>query len=301
MEAVANNLAQHLAYVHQLVQQGGPNPGEYQEHLSWHNQLNAEKRAGIWSEKDLHQIRTAFGEAFSPQTLQGFVFHRPHGYPGDFEIIEKIYTRHISKDPKLRKYDLFFQAQSAPKAVRNRKQYFKSILKSKIDQSQEPVSILNLASGPCRGVAEFLEENPHAEFHMDCLEIDANAIAYARSLLGGMNSGRIKFIKGNVFRFIPDQQYDLVWSAGLFDYFDNQVFEKLLRRFLGAVTKSGEMIVGNFQPANPTVHYMEALANWHLHHRDPRSLKQLLQKVGANDFSIESEPEGINLFIRIKA
>ena len=302
MKTIITDLASHLTYAREISQQHGPNPEQYETHLAWYNRIHSEIKSGRLQKQDRDQLRSILGEAYSLNSLQGFAYHKPHGYAGDFEIIEKIYTQHVSDDPRIKKYDLFFQAQSAPKAVRNRKAYFKSILKDKIGASTKPLKVLNLASGPCRGVAEFLKEYPESNFQIDCLEIDPKAIAHAKSLLTPHAMDRISLVQGNIFKFLPSDTYDLVWSAGLFDYLNDKAFINLLRRFSRAVSKGGEIIIGNFHPTNPTIPYMEAIAEWYLNHRDEDNLFELGRAAGASSqqqMTIDREAEGVNLFLRI--
>ena len=53
--------------------------------------------------------------------------------------------------------------------------------------------------------------------------MDARAIDYARNLLGP-NSDAIEFTRKNIFKFDTHDKFDLVWSAGLFDYIEDDVF-----------------------------------------------------------------------------
>ena len=96
-------------------------------------------------------IRDALGEAMSPETIQGYGFLKPYGYSGDFQMIDKIYQQKVSDRADLKNWDLFFHAQKAPMAVRNRKQYFIDML-TRLRRRFEDRELqdLNVASGPCR-------------------------------------------------------------------------------------------------------------------------------------------------------
>ena len=147
----------HIAFIQEIVKKGGPDSSEYHEFTDWIKTIHTEYKNGNLSKKDLQLLRDEMGEAISILTLQGFVYNKPHGYPGDYEIIEKIYLEQTSNDPELRKWDLYFQLQKAPMAVRNRKQYFLDLLNgleaTKIDTSAKRV--LNIASGPARDLFDF--------------------------------------------------------------------------------------------------------------------------------------------------
>jgi extracellular factor (EF) 3-hydroxypalmitic acid methyl ester biosynthesis protein len=253
-------------------------------------------------EAEKMQLKEAYGSAMTAQTLQGYVLEKPHGYAGDFEIIEKFYTYHKSPDERLAKWDEYLHEFKAVKAVRNRKQYIIDILRQKMAHhtAAAPFEMLNLASGPARDIYEFFVSHPFADLNVDCIDLDANAIKYATKLLGEHNS-KVNFFNKNILRFSSNKKYDLVWSAGLFDYFNDDIFKRLLTRFIGNVKTGGELIVGNFCSTNPDINYMELL-DWKLYHRSTEDLIKLAMECGISrsQITVDKEPEGVNLFIRIK-
>lgn len=228
-------------------------------------------------------------------SLTGFCYLQPHGYAGDFELIERLYTRYESKDSGIARWDRFAQEQPAAKAVRNRKKYFIDLMHSGSYQQ-----VLNLASGPCRDVKEYFDSCPDSGVSIDCVELDKDAIAYAQSLLAG--NPRVSFINQNVLRFRSKERYDLIWSAGLFDYFNDKIFTSVLSRLLLHLNKGGELVIGNFSDTNPNRAFMEVAMNWHLHHRSEAQLKKLAIEAGATHHSlrVRRESEGVNLFLHIK-
>lgn len=230
-------------------------------------------------------------------TMQGRGFSKDYGYAGDFEIIDKIYTNFKSENNICKKWDVYFQKQPAPIAVRNRKTYFINKL-SQLTAGRE-LNILNLASGPCRDILELFQKNPNCKARFDCVELDKNAIQYAKTLLGDFNE-HVHFINKNIFRFTPTKQYDLIWSAGLFDYFDDKTFTRILGRMIESNPKA-KIIIGNFADTNPTMPYMEIIGEWFLNHRGEEKLKTLAIDAGADpkSITIESEDEKVNLFLNI--
>lgn len=203
----------------------------------------------------MNTFRSEYAELSTDSTMQGRALMKKYGYAGDFEIIDKIYTEHISDEPKFRKWDIFFQNQPAPIAVRNRKKYF--IEKLENIHTFLPQRVLNLASGPCRDVLELFEKNADANYQFDCVDLDKNAIEYAKELTHKY-SKKITFINQNIFRFTPEEKYDIIWSAGLFDYFDDKTFEKILKRLIES-NPHAKIIIGNFSDQNPTMQYMELI------------------------------------------
>ena len=293
----------HLAFIKELVLKGGPDSSEYQEFTDWLKTIINELQKGILTKEDLQLLRNEMGEALSILTLQGFVFNKPHGYPGDYEIIEKIYLGHTSNDPELRKWDLFFQLQKAPIAVRNRKKYFSDLLNSldSLNSNTPGKRVLNIASGPGRDLFDFFSLKKDSRMFFDNVEFDPLAISYAKNLCKDFLKN-IEFLHTNAFDFTTKNKYRLIWSAGLFDYLNDKKFIFLLNHLSPLLEDDGEMVVGNFSSTNPTQAYMEAIGDWRLIHRTPEQLVSLAKACNFKDSDIRigQEPEGVNLFLHLK-
>ena len=105
--------------------------------------------------------------------MTGLTLSKPNGHAGDFDIIDKIHIKWISHEKHLQNWDHFGHWQQATQAVKNRKDFFKKLL-AKIENSDfsEP-TILNIGSGPCRDVYEYINENPKTDINIECLDMDS--------------------------------------------------------------------------------------------------------------------------------
>ncbi|MBV5340744.1 MAG: class I SAM-dependent methyltransferase [Deltaproteobacteria bacterium] len=286
-------------FVRQLVDKWGPEPHEYGKLTNLFDVLDAQRKSGLLHQDKLSVLWEMFGEAMTPKTMQGFVARKPHGYAGDYEVIDKIYTQKVSHDIRFSKWDFFFQGTSACRAVRNRKQYFIELLAETV-QKNENTKILNVGSGPGRDVYDFFCLYPEAIVSIDCIDLDVNAIAFSDTLCQDYKD-RISFSNRNIFRFRTMKRYDLVWSAGLFDYLDDRLFKHLLTHLYSLVAGNGQLVIGNFSEANPSRAYME-FGEWLLLHRKSEKLKALAEECGIdpNMIKVGSEPEGVNLFLHVE-
>lgn len=290
----------HQDYVCYLVSKGGPDPTDYTDLDAWISEVANQSRSGILNAEDKENLVACFGEAFSAETMQGFAYRKPHGYAGDFEIIDRIYSRYESADDNLRKWDTYWQNHGAANAVRNRNDYFASLVE-RLATRGRALKILNVASGPGRDVFRFFESHPNLDVRIDCVEQDLKAIDYAKKVCEE-HSDRVRFIQQNAIKIETDENYDLVWSAGLFDYFSDRIFRRVLRKLLSFVRSgNGEVVIGNFSPANPSREYMD-LFEWKLEYRGPQRLRYLASCCGIDDnmISIEREPECVNLFLHAR-
>lgn len=289
--------------IHQLDRRGGPSPEElpYMEQFS--RQILASLAAGRISPKDLKDISRCLGPEYLRDSVNGRSLNKPEGYAGDFMMIERIYQYLVTPNLKYRNWDLCFHETAAAKAVRNRKNYFrekaaKTIIRNQSDQ----YAILNLACGPARELLELYQSLPQHRFSSVCLDADPNALAYAKNLLADFED-QVQFIKANVFRYKAQQSFDLIWSAGMFDYFNDKLFIYLLKRMKAWLKPKGKIMIGNFSTYHPSRYYMEVFGEWHLHHRSEADLIALAKAAGyqINQLQIEREPEGVNLFLHINA
>lgn len=293
---VLDSIQQYLCH---LVAQGGPQPSEYPYLNMMIEVLAGWLRTGALTPEQWCTIRDTLGEAISTQTIQGMALQKPHGYAGDYEIIERIYQYYVSDNPQLANWDKFFHSHSAPKAVRNRVSYFLSQVWDTHLRHPEEAYILNLASGPGRDMYEALKVLGKTPVYFDCIDQDKEAIDYASRLCAEYLT-QITFFHCNVFRFKPVRSYHLIWSAGLFDYFTDALFKRVVKRLLPALVPGGKLVIGNFSDRNPSKSYME-LFDWILYHRNEQHLQKLAEDCGVapSNISIEQEPEGVNLFLHI--
>ncbi|MDB4539274.1 class I SAM-dependent methyltransferase [Saprospiraceae bacterium] len=236
----------------------------------------------------------------STESIMGHIFQKPFGYAGDFQIIDRIYTK--DKSVQYYKWDNYSLENTAAIAVRNRKEYFKSMLTG-LSKVKKHAKILDIASGPLRDVYEFLNQNQNQNFTFQCVDLDPKSIEYAKNL-NIKNLSRIEFINKNILRFQTNEKFDLVWSAGLFDYFSDKVFVSILHRMKNWLKSDGEIIIGNFnQDNNPSRNFMEIIGEWYLHHRTEEELINLAILAGfsRSQINVGREPENVNLFLHIKA
>jgi extracellular factor (EF) 3-hydroxypalmitic acid methyl ester biosynthesis protein len=288
-------------YLRNLIDKNGPDKADYKKLNSWIDTIIEQKRRGSLTDKDLAALRKTWGDAFSADTCQGFSYLKPHGYAGDYEIIDRLYTRYICSKPHLKKWDRFYQDHDAARAVRNRSAYLKNVLLRMLKEKNE-VRVLNVASGPGRDMGRFFDNeisNGGRRVKFDCLEQDEKAIAFAKNVCRPYLS-HITFIKDNILRYTPRRRFDLIWASGIFDYFNDRIFVRILKKLLASVKPGGECVIGNFSVDNPSRNYME-IFEWCLHYRSESELIELAKRCGVTEdrITVKAEKTGVNLFMHI--
>lgn len=281
------------SYVDEIIAKNGPDKEDYEIFYKLVDRVKAE---------DVEAFRKKISSILNPDSLFGFCYTKPFGYSGDFFIIEKFYQYYINSDERYRKWDEFIHASGAVIAVRNRKtlaiEIFEKLNEKAMGVRQD---VLILGSGPVTETYEFFERNPDNSLIFEMLDLDKRAIAYAknknRKYLNAMT-----FHNANVIRYTPEKKFDLIWSAGLFDYFKSKHFVYLLKRYYEYLKEGAEMIIGNFNSENPSRRSMEIMGDWFLYHRSADELKHYAIQAGIDESKIDviQEPLGINLFLRVK-
>jgi diguanylate cyclase (GGDEF)-like protein/PAS domain S-box-containing protein len=289
-----------VEYLKRLADNGGPTEDQYEELAQFHKSLNMKRKQGIMSNSDVLSIWKALPDAFyTTDTMQGHVILKPYGYAGDFVIIERIYDGWLSPRSHLVNWDRFFHNLAAARAVLNRKKYFIDMLHS-LQTKNTKCDVLNIGCGPSQDIVEFLSE-AKSQIFFECVDYDKNAIEYSYKKVkekGFLNN--VEFYRDNALKFRPSKQYDLIWSAGLFDYLDEKTFKMLLISQLAFIKTGGELVVGNFSLNNPSRDSMEC-GNWFLYHRTPEELIKIALECGIprKNITVKSEPLGVNLFLHI--
>ncbi len=280
-------------FLFSLIENGGPEPKEYKELTAIVNNLE---------DNELDCFREVIRRSLNENTLIGHGFIKPFGYPGDFSLIHNIYREYVNPDSRYSNWDRFFQDQAGAHAVRNRKDYFLERCKEIDRKDGGEKRVLILGSGPATDVNEYFQRNTDSRIHFDLVDFDQNAIDFAKSQNEQFKAS-INYFKSNVLRFKPYQWYDLIWSAGLFDYFKDKHFIYMVNKYYKYMTEGGEFIIGNFSNSNPTRRLMEVLSDWYLNHRSKYDLVRMAIEAEAREELVEVEREelGVNLFLRIKA
>lgn len=290
-------MKEQIDFIRYLVEKGGPiTDGDYRGYGKLVMDLSAGLSSGEITRKEVDGCVNAFGRAMSNHTVQGLALNKPYGYPGDFEIIDRIYNQYVTSEQDLKNWDTYFHKLAASKAVVQRKSYFLNL----VSRLEDGAKVLNFASGPARDVYEALNVPQKNSIFFHCIEQDEKAIDYGKSLCSAYTKN-VFFEQKNVFRFKPSIRYDLIWAAGLFDYFSDKPFKFLLSKLTAMVKPGGEIVIGNFSPANPTRMHMEVLCRWFLNHRNEEELFRLAKKCGIapDRIKIEKEESGVILFMHI--
>jgi len=236
--------------------------------------------------------------------MHGRTRQKPLGYAGDFLLIDWIYTQKTAESGLGKYFDELFHTYEAAQAVRNRKEYFIRICNELSKEKKSDIDILNIGCGSCRDVIEAIESRTNGTlYRFHCVDHEPEAIEYAKSLLAGTKAASyVELECKNIFRIQTERTFDLIWSAGLFDYLDDRVAALLIKKCWRHLKNGGWFVFGNFSPKNPTRNGMELVGKWYLLHRSANELIEICNaaRVPYSKVEIDNESLGINLFCKIQ-
>lgn len=238
-------------------------------------------------------------------------FTKPRGYAGDFEMMNQLYRNDDFSNSLFGScVERAVNMHAEPTAVRNRSEYLCSkIIKSVNKFPSKKIKILAVACGPAEEVKKAIHSLSQSDLdrvEIDLLDQDMDAILYAQknikdTLLETKKSLRVNLINKSIKEIITSElstYYDLIYSAGLFDYFSDAVANRAMRTLLKVLNKDGLLVIGNFNIASPNWFGMLALFDWFLILRSEQDLMRIFKSEGS-DVSIEAEKENVNLFCNI--
>lgn len=237
-------------------------------------------------------------------------FNKPLGYAGDYQMMNQIYAHEGMGDSLFAKcLHLYFISAPESRAVRNRADYlYTQLTKGYSKKGSDVFRVLSVASGPAYEMQYFISKHPDLAqcTKFSLLDQDIEALQHAQKKLKVLERDlNIKLdlefihkpIKHVIAKGMPGN-YDLIYSAGLFDYFTDPVAHMAAKRLHAALADRGKLIIGNFSNASLGQLTMDIALDWHLIYRSAEDLASLFQNIGST-FYIESEEEGINLFCHI--
>lgn len=243
-------------------------------------------------------------------------YNKPLGYAGDYEMVNMM----LKESPSIgnNAYARIFQEVqtdvAAAAAHRNRIDILENALVEEatrvIEEEQRIFTVLTVGCGPAVEVQRFIRNHDVAnQSAIHLMDFNDETIAYAkqRTAASVEASGRtpaLTFIQKSIDELLKDVHkddgaflptYDMIYCAGLFDYFPDNVCRNLVHLYYRWVRPGGLLITTNVHPNNPERYCMEHLLEWYLIYRDEAQMETLAPK-GSNPH-VYADATGVNVFM----
>ena len=239
---------------------------------------------------------------------------KPLGYAGDFEMMNQIYRASFEGQGLFGKIlHRYTATEMNSQAVLFRKPYFCNQYKRKLKENLgESIYVLSLASGPCVEFQELIKDLPQEELskiNLTLLDLDSKSLEHAQSKIYEQclrydKNVNIKFAHTSVKVFLEGtdtfkEDFDLIYSGGLFDYLDNYVSTGIITNLYKKLNKNGRMIIGNFTDEHSTEAFAHLIADWHLIHKSEEEMRAWAKNCESAKISCDYDDNHINAFLVI--
>ena len=201
-------------------------------------------------------------------------FQKPRGYAGDAVLLDYIYGIRIPEDatPVGRAIYDYASGRAAACAVRHRR----ALLAHAIDRAADAVPggahVLSIACGHLREAELSSAMRRGWIERFVAMDADRDSLAEVSRQWGD----RVETMHASIARWMARAgrggQFDLVYSAGLYDYLEPAVAKRLTKTMFEVLRPGGRLIVSNFLPQVADAGYMETYMGWELIYRTKEEL-----------------------------
>jgi extracellular factor (EF) 3-hydroxypalmitic acid methyl ester biosynthesis protein len=247
-------------------------------------------------------------------------FHKPLGYPGDYEMVNMIIRNPYEGGSLFAKViNAWFLNQLPARAHRNRIEFLKQRLTEETLRTRmegRRARIFNLGCGPASEVLRFLGESDlsnHAEFTLlDFSEetITATGKALREAIQKRNRKTTVQMLKKSVQQLLKEAikpapglvgRYDFVYCAGLFDYLPDRVCRQLMGVFYQWLAPHGRLLVTNVDGTLPFRNKLEFILDWNLLYRTASGMLSLKPERAPADLCwVRSDLTAVNLFLEVR-
>ena len=99
-----NSTKKYFGVIGEMIDRGGPEVAEY-EYLK-----QVPKELSDFPIQEQVEVFEILKPLLTVNSMIGFTFQKPHGYAGDYELIDRIYSQWKSGNASLFKWDIFFHS-----------------------------------------------------------------------------------------------------------------------------------------------------------------------------------------------
>jgi SAM-dependent methyltransferase len=231
----------------------------------------------VWQEHPLKQL--AHQDPFTRRA-----FEKPRGYAGDAELIDYIYgLQRMPSDTTCLGAAIFsFWLQAlAPQAVRTRRDILAAYIDAVAARVNRP-RILAIACGHLREAQKSVAVRIGRIGQFVALDQDRASLALVER---EQSANGVEAVHGSVKSILKGEtnfeDFDFVYSTGLYDYLPQPVAIDLSTKLFGMLKPGGQLLVANFLHDVPDVGYMESFMGWPLIYRSDEELAGVTQGIPA--------------------
>jgi extracellular factor (EF) 3-hydroxypalmitic acid methyl ester biosynthesis protein len=252
-------------------------------------------------------------------------FTKPLGYAGDYEVVEMMIRPPQEGSTLFAKMiNVWLLSQLPVLAHRRRVAYLERTLLQEAVRAKSTgrqLRVFNLGCGPASEIQHFLAEQAlSGQVQFTLLDFNEETLVHARQTLERLKKchGRettLQFLKRSVQQILkeagktvqrgPDNQYDLVYCAGLFDYLSDAVCRRLVNILYDMTAPGGLLLATNvtcaMNQSRPFRYSMEYILDWHLIYRDGPQMRSMAPDSAPAEYAkVLAEENSVNVFLEVR-
>jgi extracellular factor (EF) 3-hydroxypalmitic acid methyl ester biosynthesis protein len=252
-------------------------------------------------------------------------FSKPLGYAGDYQVVDMMIRPPFEGATLFAKIiNVWLLGQSPAQAHRNRVDYLERKLIEETMRAKaggRTIRILNLGCGLAEEVQRFFgKQDISRHATLTLVDFNEETLRHLQDKLDNIKKDvarpmSFRLIKKSVFQILkdgghclhpaPEEPYDYIYCAGLFDYLSDGVCKQLLNIFYDMLASDGLLLATNATDAlnssRPFRYSMEYLLDWHLIYRDKTHFAAVAPDLAdADKIAVIAENTGANLFLEVR-
>ncbi|MDO8312940.1 MAG: class I SAM-dependent methyltransferase [Sideroxyarcus sp.] len=329
--ATAELLREYRAHIHSRTPKNPAEPFEGQI-LEFSQNLWQDWRA-IWSgaadclleitsDSDNLKLAKQYTEALlTRELLDGPIwwqaYTKPRGYPGDYLVMDHIYNGSPRGETPFGQVVHTLGIQIG-QFVEKRKEFVRQAITEMVAQCENPDGMLiaSLGCGPAKEIVEFSQSHLTGTRPLTFVLVDqdSDALRHAGHSISETLRERqdgppidIQLRHQSVMRLMrevnPSEmmlQPDMIYSAGLFDYFGDRTCRVLSRRLYDALRPGGLLLLGNMKANTDMVLPLELVADWSLTYRTSENVLSWADGLEGAEISLRTDATGYDYLLSVR-
>jgi len=284
----------------------------------WHG-ANALVAPIMCNQRALRDVKRFTERVLTPEFVVGPIwrraFEKPLGYPGDYHLMEQVYSWRREGDTPYAKLVHRLGLEVA-ECIATRMVMVQQTIAEIVAGGPHGTAarITSLGSGPAQEIQNYLRVKAlprPVEFTLIDQEVEALAYAYSNTHpltlahAGGAKVSclHISFMdlmktRGAAFALPPQ---DLIYCVGLVDYLAPRRAASLVGALHRQLATGGTLIVGNMKDTRTgNLWPMEVICDWSLHYRSEAAMLAMVSGLAVSHVEVREDPTGrvLMMFLR---
>ncbi len=257
----------------------------------------------------------------TPELLDGPLWRqaytKPRGYPGDYLVMDHIYNGNPRGDT-LYGQVVHMLAIEIGQFVEKRKKFARQSIDEMVARCENPDGMLiaSLGCGPAKEIVEFSQSHLTGTRPLTFVLVDqdSEALQHAGHSISETLKERqdgppidIQLRHQSVMRLMrevgPSEMLlhaDMIYSAGLFDYFGDRTCHVLSKRLYEALRPGGLLLLGNMKANTDMIGPLELIADWTLTYRTAENVLSWADGLKGAEISLRTDDTGYDYLLSVR-